>query len=96
MKNNIESKKELQAIPGVGPSIACDLIDLGYNSVSELKGEDPLLMYQRLCELKGMHIDLCVLYVFRCAVYFASSETHNPELLKWWNWKEKNYRSHTT
>ena len=29
-----------------------------------------------------------VLYVFRCAVYFASKQ-HNPELLKWWHWKEK-------
>ncbi len=26
--------------------------------------------------------------MFRCAVYFASSEKHDPELLKWWNWKD--------
>ncbi|NQU25233.1 MAG: pathogenicity locus, partial [Candidatus Nealsonbacteria bacterium] len=28
------------------------------------------------------------LYVFRCAVYFASNATHDAELLKWWNWKD--------
>ncbi len=81
--------KELRIIPGVGPSIARDLIDLGYKSISELKGADPESMYQRLCALRGQHIDRCVLYEFRCAVYFATSETHNAELLKWWNWKDK-------
>ena len=81
------SLKELQTIPGVGPSIARDLADLGYTSVSGLRWEDPESMYQRLCELRGTHIDHCVLYVFRCAVYFAGNTTHNPELLKWWNWK---------
>jgi hypothetical protein len=33
-------------------------------------------------------VDRCVLYVFRCAVYFASEAEHDPELLKWWNWKD--------
>jgi hypothetical protein len=28
-----------------------------------------------------------VLYVFRCAVYYAGHREHDPELLKWWNWK---------
>ncbi|NLV21157.1 MAG: hypothetical protein GXY49_04120 [Syntrophomonadaceae bacterium] len=30
-----------------------------------------------------------MLYVFRCAVYYASDDIYNPELLTWWNWKEK-------
>jgi hypothetical protein len=84
MKKKI-NPKELQSIPGIGPSIAQDLIDLGYARVSELKGADPEAMYQKLCDLRGMHIDRCVLYEFRCAAYFASSEEHDPELLKWWN-----------
>jgi hypothetical protein len=36
----------------------------------------------------GRHVDRCVLYTFRCAVYFASESKHDPELLKWWNWKD--------
>ena len=30
-----------------------------------------------------------MLYVFRCAIYYASNTEHNPELLKWENWKDK-------
>lgn len=88
MKTAMNSK-ELQTIPGVGPSIARDLIDLGYASVSSLKGADPESMYERLCDLRGQHIDRCVLYVFRCAVYFAGHRPHDQELLKWWNWKDR-------
>ena len=80
---------ELQTIPGIGPSMAQDLRDLGYFQVSDLKGQDPELMYKRLKLMHGMHIDPCVLYVFRCAVYYASEPTPEPELLKWWFWKDR-------
>jgi predicted RecB family nuclease len=78
---------DLQAIPGVGPSIARDLLDLGFERVSDLAQQDPEVMFDRLCAVRGAHVDRCVLYVFRCAVYFADHEEHDPELLKWWNWK---------
>lgn len=80
--------KEFQRIPGVGKSIAQDLYDLGYRAVSDLKGENPEHMYETFCNLVGMKVDRCMLYVFRCAVYFASTTTPDPELLKWWNWKD--------
>jgi hypothetical protein len=80
---------ELTTIPGVGPSIAQDLRDLGYRSVSDLSGADPEDMYQRLIRQVGKPVDRCVLYVFRCATYFASNDHHDAELLKWWNWKDK-------
>jgi hypothetical protein len=82
------SDNNLQTIPGVGKSLAGDLMDLGYHSVEELKSKDPEAMYRNLTELRGEHIDRCVLYVFRCAVYFAEHETHDRELLKWWSWKD--------
>ncbi len=66
-----------------------DFIDLGYRSVGELKEADPESMYQNIMAKRGMHIDRCVLYVYRCAVYYASHSDHDPELLKWWNWKDK-------
>lgn len=80
--------RELQRIPGVGPRIAEDLWDLGCRSVRDLKDRDPEEMYRRLCEIQGKHVDRCMLYVLRCAVYYASNEVHNPELLKWWQWKD--------
>ena len=79
---------ELQQIPGVGPSIARDLQALGVQRVSDLAGADPEALYERLCTLRGQHIDRCVLYVFRCAVYFASNDVHDPERLRWWSWKD--------
>jgi len=82
-------KDELQKIPGVGKSIAQDLRNLGIDSVQELKDKDPEELYVRLCDQRGIHVDRCMLYVFRCAVYYASTQTHDPELLKWWNWKDK-------
>jgi nucleotidyltransferase/DNA polymerase involved in DNA repair len=81
--------KELQRIPGVGKSIAADLYDLGIRSIRELQDEDPEQLYLKLCTRQGMRVDRCVLYVFRCAVYYASNKEHDRELLKWWNWKDK-------
>lgn len=88
-KNSVvDSLKELQAIPGIGQRLSRDLVDLGYRKISDLKEEDPENMYQNLMILRGQHVDRCVLYVFRCAVYFASNSVHEPELLKWWYWKD--------
>ena len=80
--------KELRRIPGVGASVAEDLWRLGMRRVGDLRGEDPQALYERLCELQGAHVDRCMLYTFRCAVYFASHERHDPERLKWWAWKD--------
>jgi hypothetical protein len=80
---------DLQTIPGVGPSITKDLHDLGIRQVQDLRCADPERLYERLCIQHGAMIDRCVLYVFRCAVYFASHEEHDPNLLKWWNWKDE-------
>ncbi len=84
---NSDIIKSLQIIPGIGKSISADLYDLGIRSVNDLNGADPELMYNKLCEIKKSRIDRCVLYTFRCAVYFASNNKHDPEKLKWWNWK---------
>ena len=78
---------DLRRIPGIGPSLAADLHRLGFHRVSDLRQADPEAMYQRLCRLTGVRQDPCVLYAFRCAVYFASRSRHQPDLLKWWNWK---------
>jgi len=86
----VRKQTEMERIPGVGPSIARDLKEMGYRNPSDLRGEDPEKMYWQLCNLRGQQMDRCVLYVFRCAVYFASAEEHDPELLKWWNWKDIN------
>ncbi|MEN9407736.1 MAG: hypothetical protein RLZZ455_952 [Candidatus Parcubacteria bacterium] len=87
-----EIRSPLLSIPGVGKSIVQDLRLLGIMRVEDLKGNNPEKMYAKLCALRKSHVDRCMLYVFRCAVYFASHVTHDPELLKWWNWKDKTVR----
>ncbi len=79
---------ELQKIPGVGASLSQDLVDLGYRTTEELKGKVPEEIYHDLMVLKGEQIDRCVLYVLRVAVYYASNSVYQPELLKWWKWKD--------
>jgi RimJ/RimL family protein N-acetyltransferase len=81
-------RDELQTIPGVGPSLAQDLRDLGIARVDDLRGQSPQRLYDRLVERRGTHQDRCVLYVFRCAVYFAETAAPEPALLKWWAWKD--------
>lgn len=79
---------DLQRIPGVGPSIARDLRGLGIRRVADLKGRDPEALYRESNERRGARQDPCLLYVFRCAVYFASTARPDPERLKWWWWKD--------
>ena len=79
---------DLTQVPGVGPSIASDLCRLGVREVAELRGRNPDALYSELCRQTGRPVDRCVLYVFRCAVYFASEPKPDPEMLKWWNWKD--------
>ncbi|MBI5178540.1 MAG: helix-hairpin-helix domain-containing protein [Nitrospinae bacterium] len=79
---------ELQTIPGVGRTIAQDFLDIGLHSVKDLKRKNPETLYEKLCAHQGKKIDRCMLYVFRCAVYFATEKNPKPELLKWWNWKD--------
>lgn len=80
---------DLQTIPGVGPSIAADLRELGIRRVADLRGRDPERLYARSNAIRGVRQDPCLLYVFRCAVYFASTQRPKPALLKWWAWKDR-------
>ena len=79
---------DLQTIPGVGPSIARDLQDIGIHRVADLRGKRPEALYEAINARRGARQDRCLLYVFRCAVYYAGRTKHDPEKLKWWNWKD--------
>lgn len=81
-------RSPFERIPGIGPSMARDLEELGFKEIADLKGLQPEAMYARLIALRGVHQDRCVLYVFRLAVYYAAHEVHDPICLKWWNWKD--------
>jgi len=86
-----QSIKELTIIPGVGKSIANDLWNIGIRTVTDLNGKEPEFMYEMSNKHAGIVQDRCLLYVFRCAVYYAETPQRDQETkkLKWWNWKDK-------
>lgn len=86
-RDHAAALKKLRVIPGVGSSITQDLYDIGIRRIEDLRFQNPEELYHLSNEKKGMIQDRCLLYVFRCAVYFASNRVHEPEKLKWWNWK---------
>jgi hypothetical protein len=83
------SLRELQTIPGVGQKTAEDFWQMGIRSVQDLRGRSPEGLYKKLCVKKRTAVDRCMLYVLRCAVYYASTKRPKAELLKWWNWKDE-------
>ena len=57
MSTRTKTNTDLRTIPGVGPSIEIDLVDLGIRAVQELKGRNPDQLYDDLCRLRGERID---------------------------------------
>ncbi len=78
----------LKTIPGIGKNMEQHLNDLGYRYVEDMVGQDAEEMYERECVQAGVMVDRCALYAYRLAVYFAENDVHDPEKLKWWNWKD--------
>lgn len=87
----MRNQNDLTEIPGVGPSIANDLRNIGITSINDLMGKNPEKLYEMSNKHEGKVQDKCLLYVFRCAVYYANKEEENLEekKLEWWNWKDK-------
>ncbi len=83
------NKNVLTEIHGVGKSIANDFHNIGVTKVSDLIGKNPEELYLQICAYQGCCVDRCILYVCRSSVYFAENKVHDPEKLKWWNWKDK-------
>ncbi len=82
--------KEFQTLPGVGKSIAEDLWDMRFRSLNDFKRKDPEKLYDDFNKLRGTIIDRCMLYTFRCMIYYVSETKHDSKLLNWWMWSDKN------
>lgn len=88
--SSYEPADDLESIPGIGKNLAKHLKSVGCGCVRDLKDKDPERLYEQLNELSGHRTDPCVLYAFRCATYYANGG-RDPELLKWWSWKNKRH-----
>lgn len=80
--------QDLTAIPGVGKNVAQHLADIDIYSVNQLRGQDAEHLYELSNLRAGHQQDRCLLYVFRCAVYYAEGG-REPDKLLWWNWQDK-------
>lgn len=85
------NKNSLLQIPWVWKTVAQDLMNLGITKVEDLRGRDPEELYQLHNKYRESVQDRCMLYTFRCAVYYANTppEKRDSELLKWWKWKDR-------
>ena len=84
--------RELQRIPSIGKACAHDLWNIGIRKIDDLKNRNPTELYDQLNYVTGVRHDICMLYTFRCAVYFASTKKPQSEKLKWWYWKRKTFK----
>lgn len=89
IKKKKPSKTEIIAeIPGIEQECADALSELGFDSVSQLKGKDAEEMYYELSIKRGEVLEKSILYGFRCAIYYATVQTADPKKLRWWYWKD--------
>jgi hypothetical protein len=89
--NKAKVLKQFQSIPSIGKAGSVDLWNIGVRSIGDLEGQNPALLYEKLNVLTGTKHDICMLYTFRCAVYYATEKNPDREKLKWWYWKDKCY-----
>ena len=80
--------QNLRTIPGIGKDMEQHFFNIGIQTIDDLKGADPGELCRKDCEFKGFQDDKCLLYVFRLAVYYANTDVHDPQKLKWWYWKD--------
>jgi hypothetical protein len=83
--------KEFMTIPGVGKACSLDFWNIGLRSITDLERQNPAILYDKLNTLTGVKHDICMLYTFRCAIYYATEKDHEKEKLNWWYWKNKPY-----
>ena len=79
---------EFTKIPYVRKATKASLKLIGYKTLDSLKGADSEQMYQKECEIRGVHVDRCQLYMYRMIVYYANTKNPDSKELKWWYWKD--------
>ena len=72
----------LTDLPNIGPAMARDLRQLGFDHPAQLAGQDPQALYDRLGELTGVRQDPCVLDVLVSVTRFMDGEEPRP----WWHY----------
>lgn len=75
---SLQTLRELQTHPGIGPATAGDLIRLRITRIEQLRGRDPLKLYRALCRKDGVRHDPCALDVFMALIHYAETGEAKP------------------
>lgn len=78
----------LTDLPNVGPAMARDLERLGIRRPADLRGRDPLDLYEMLCAATRVRQDPCVLDVFMSLTHFVRRGSARP----WWDFTAERKR----
>ncbi len=73
-------RSRLEDLPNVGKAIADRLRLIGIHHPQELRGQNPLKLYEDLCRASQTKQDPCVLDTFMSVVHFIEG----GEALPWW------------
>lgn len=79
----------LTDLPNIGPACAHDLRLLGIHEPSQLVGQRPFEMYEKLCTKTGSRHDPCVIDVFMSVTRFMAGEEARP----WWTYTQERKQS---
>ena len=80
---------ELRDLANVGPAIERTLGRLGVTAPAQLAGQDPFVLFERLCALDGRRHDPCLLDTFMSAVDQADGKPARP----WWDYTPERKRA---
>ncbi len=68
MKTKEEAIAKLRSVPGISAKAAEGLFELGITSKEDLKGRDPVGLYEELRNKPGSYAEPCMLNQFKIAV----------------------------
>jgi hypothetical protein len=75
----------LEDLPNIGKACAADLRQLGILEPAQLRGQDPVALYDALADLTGQRHDPCMLDVLLSVVRFMEGGLSLP----WWSYTEE-------
>ena len=81
--------RALADLKSVGKATLADFRLLGVSSVAARAARDPRELYERLCRLKGVSVDICQYDLFCCAAAQALDPYLPPEQCDWFWWSRR-------
>ena len=90
-KTDRQTIQRFDEIINIGPAMTRDFELLGIENPQGLIGQDPLRLYQQICELEKKFYDPCVLDVYIATVDYMNG---NPPKV-WWHFTKQRKRKYT-